>query len=334
MAILAESAVRVTLLAFGVAVVLRALRIRSPRLAHTAWTVVTVVMLLLPVFVAWGPRLAVPLLHTGTTPVTFAPGGSDVASAKPEDGPMTTAASEGSQPGMSWATVAMVVYVGGVGILLLRLAMGLRRTRAMRRGGLQTKGRLTHPDCVTPMTVGLVAPAVILPTDWANWDGAELSAVTCTRRRARAQTRSICHRGRAIQSRDLLVPPACLVVASGDCSALRTSLRCGGDLARTRPRGVLSPACCGSPGVLPRPVAASCRWRRRCPDRGWRSAWPCSPVRRTRARRACGWPARPSRVPRLSSFAQQQRRSRLPFKTAGPPPAGRRHGSSRRPNTS
>src|SRR5687767_5175048 len=177
MAILAESAVRVTLLAFGVAVVLRALRIRSPRLAHTAWTVVTVVMLLLPVFVAWGPRLAVPLLHTGTTPATFAPGGSDVASAKPEDGPMTAAASEGSQPGMSWATLAMVVYVGGVGILLLRLAMGLRRTRAMRRGGLQTKGRLTHPDCVTPMTVGLVAPAVILPTDWANWDGAELSAV-------------------------------------------------------------------------------------------------------------------------------------------------------------
>ena len=55
MDILAESAARITVLAFGVVGVLRALNIRSPRVAHRVWTAVVVVMLLLPIFVAWGP---------------------------------------------------------------------------------------------------------------------------------------------------------------------------------------------------------------------------------------------------------------------------------------
>lgn len=51
MGLIAESAVRVTVLAFGMTLVLFALRIRSPRLVHRAWTAVVVAMLLLPVFV-------------------------------------------------------------------------------------------------------------------------------------------------------------------------------------------------------------------------------------------------------------------------------------------
>ncbi len=64
MDILAESAARITVLAFGVVVFLRALNIRSPRVAHRVWTAVVVVMLLLPIFVAWGPEFAVPLLSS------------------------------------------------------------------------------------------------------------------------------------------------------------------------------------------------------------------------------------------------------------------------------
>ena len=54
MDLLIESAIRITVLALGVAVVLRVLRIRSPRLAHRAWSAVNQVMLLLPGVVAWG----------------------------------------------------------------------------------------------------------------------------------------------------------------------------------------------------------------------------------------------------------------------------------------
>ena len=62
MDILAEAALRVTVLALGVAAVLRVLRLRSPRLLHTAWTVVVVTMLLMPAILMWGPRLGVPVL--------------------------------------------------------------------------------------------------------------------------------------------------------------------------------------------------------------------------------------------------------------------------------
>ena len=72
MDILVEAAVRVTVLALGVAFVLRALRIRSPRLAHGAWTAVLVVMLLLPVIVATGPQLTLPLLPSSARSVLVA----------------------------------------------------------------------------------------------------------------------------------------------------------------------------------------------------------------------------------------------------------------------
>jgi hypothetical protein len=178
MEILAESAVRITVLSLGVAGVLRALQIRSPRLAHIAWTAVVVVMLLLPVFVAWGPEFAVPLLPSHTTSGMFAPTAGEVVAVDPNNMLIASAsATADTQRRMTWAVAATTVYVAGVGFLLLRLATGWWRARAIRRTAFQVQGRLTHPACVTPMTVGIVAPAVILPADWTNWDDAELSAV-------------------------------------------------------------------------------------------------------------------------------------------------------------
>jgi beta-lactamase regulating signal transducer with metallopeptidase domain len=174
MDILAESAVRITLMAVGVAVVLRALRIRSPRLVHDAWTAVVVVMLLLPVVLAWGPEFAVPLLPSHTTASIPAPDASNVAAAEPDGIPVVGLAAKSR---MMWSNAAATVYVAGVGFFLLRLAMGLRRARAIRRGAVRVQGRLIHPACVTPITVGIVAPAVVLPVDWPSWDDAELSAV-------------------------------------------------------------------------------------------------------------------------------------------------------------
>ena len=176
MDILAESAVRITVLSLGVAVVLRTLQIRAPQFVHGAWTVVVVVMLLMPVFVAWGPEFGVPLLPSHTMSGMRAPAAGEVAVA--ENIPVAASrATGGAQRRLTWAAAAMTVYVTVVGLFLLRLAMGLRRARAIRRDAVQVHGRLTHPACVTPMTVGIVAPVVILPPDWASWDDAELSAV-------------------------------------------------------------------------------------------------------------------------------------------------------------
>ena len=177
MGILAESAVRITLLAIGVGVVLRALRIRSPRLAHGAWTAVVVVMLLLPVFITWGPQFAVPLLPSPFTSQSLTPYDGEVALGESGTTPPSTFGTNGTQSRMTWGTAALLVYVAGAGVLLLRLAIGFRRARAIRRSAVQIQGRLTHPACATPMTVGIVSPAVLLPPDWGSWGEAELSAI-------------------------------------------------------------------------------------------------------------------------------------------------------------
>ena len=110
------------------------------------------------------------------------------------------------------------------------------------------------------------------------------------RRGARAPARSARRRRRAPQPRDLLVPSAGLVAAAKDLPAVRTGLRCGGDFARPRPRRLLRRACCGSPDVSPTPAAASRRSPPRCPGQGCRSGSECSRVRRRRIRRAHDWP--------------------------------------------
>ena len=178
MDILAESAARITVLAFGVVGVLRALNIRSPRVAHRVWAAVVVVMLLLPIFVAWGPEFAVPLLSSDAATTLRLPAADRVASAVSNEIPIESPFDADRAPRrITWATAAGAVYVAGVGFFLLRLALGVRRARAIKRGAVRVSGRLTHSACVTPITVGIVAPAVILPPDWPNWDETELSAV-------------------------------------------------------------------------------------------------------------------------------------------------------------
>ena len=156
-------------------------------------------MLLLPVFVAWGPEFAVPLLPSHTTSGMFAPAAGEAVAEEPNNMPMAAApATDGTQGRMTWSVAAVLVYVAGVGFFLLRLATGLWRARAIRRTAVQVQGRLTHPACVTPMTLGIVAPEVILPADWTNWDEAELSAV-------------ITHEEEHVRQRDPLVTAVALL---------------------------------------------------------------------------------------------------------------------------
>jgi beta-lactamase regulating signal transducer with metallopeptidase domain len=178
MDILAESAVRVTVLAAGVVVVLRTLRIRSPRLAHGVWTAMVAVMLLLPIVVAWGPEFAVPLLSSSAANALQLPAAHDIAAVASSEIPIGKSLdTDHAHTRITWSIAVGAVYAAGVGFFLLRLALGAWRARTIRRGAVHVRGRLTHSACVTPVTVGVVAPAVILPPDWPDWDAEELSAV-------------------------------------------------------------------------------------------------------------------------------------------------------------
>jgi BlaR1 peptidase M56 len=94
------------------------------------------------------------------------------------DAPRTVAARPQSGDRLvSGVVIAVAVYLVGAALFLVRLGIGVRRAWTIRRDAMLVDGRLTHPACMTPMTVGVIAPAVILPTDWTEWDDADLSAV-------------------------------------------------------------------------------------------------------------------------------------------------------------
>ena len=177
MDILLESAVRVTALACGVAVLLRILHIHSPRLVHDVWTAVVVAMLLLPVVVAWRLEFALPVLPSHVSTGTVAPGVDDVAVKLGTASVASAFGTNGTSGFVTWRAATVVVYFAGAALMLIRLGIGLRRALAIRRSAVQDAGRLTHPACVTPMTIGVFAPVVVLPPDWASWDESDLSAV-------------------------------------------------------------------------------------------------------------------------------------------------------------
>ena len=160
MTILFESAIRVTLIAAVIALVLLAMRIKTASVLHAVWAGVVVLMLLLPAWVAWGPKASLPVLPPNRTaavvilpaPVPAGVVSTTPASPIPQDG------------GPAPLNPIAAIYLLGVGVLLLRLAIGTVRA-----------GRLK--SCVAPITVGLLRPRILLPKSAKEWPQAQLDAV-------------------------------------------------------------------------------------------------------------------------------------------------------------
>ena len=178
MTILIESAIRVTLIAAVVGLVLFTMRIKTAAVCHKVWTSVVVCMLLLPAWVAWGPKASIPVLRPDPTPAVTVV--SPPSSAEPVS---TTAVSPVSNPDPSPAREGggyIAIYLIGVGVFLLRLAIGTIRAN-----------RLTSASCVVPVTVGLLHPRIILPKNSRDWPQAQLDAV-------------LAHEGEHVRRRDPL----------------------------------------------------------------------------------------------------------------------------------
>jgi uncharacterized protein (TIGR03435 family) len=185
-----EFALRAALIATGTAVVLTALRIRTASARHAAWTAVVLAMLALPITLAGGVRLFVPVLrpspatagvtigHANTAPI--APPDSGVA-IRPETASLAmgvaTETAPPREPSLNWQAVVISIYVSGVLVFLIRLAVGTIQANRLRAAAIVREGRLTSARCVTPITVGWFAPALILPEGWDRWSSAKLSAV-------------------------------------------------------------------------------------------------------------------------------------------------------------
>ena len=176
MDILLESAVRVTVLAGIVAVLLRVFCIGSPAMAHRAWTGVAAIMLLLPLVVGWGPEAPVRILPE-TPPLVAAPSPSSGTGLERNAASVPVRTADAQAASLDWSIVVALLYGAGLVLLLVRLGVGVRQARRLVREATVIDGRLTHPQCVAPVTVGLFAARVILPPSWVEWSEGEIAAV-------------------------------------------------------------------------------------------------------------------------------------------------------------
>ncbi len=183
---LVEWSIRAALMAAGIAAVLRLLRIRSAAARHAAWTAVLAVMLLMPAWTAWGPKLALPILpEAGRTALEPILPEGDLLQLPPEPVISMFPVHRGeTRPGppepsaaWPWARIVLGCYFAGAGVMLARLIAGTVRACALVRRTAPDDGVFTSPDCAAPVTVGWFRPVILLPSNWRSWPAAELDAV-------------------------------------------------------------------------------------------------------------------------------------------------------------
>ena len=167
-----EFAIKAVLIAVGTAGVLRILNVKTAAARHAAWAGVVVVMLLLPAWTVWGPKVALhwlpPLPNQAATYVVAAAGSLEPAAGSP------LAPRHSS---WNWTACLLGIYLVGVAVFLARLALGTLQAQLLVRRAFSSGGRLFSEACGAPVTVGWLRPLVVLPESWSRWPAAQLDAV-------------------------------------------------------------------------------------------------------------------------------------------------------------
>jgi hypothetical protein len=175
--LLFEFVVRAALIAAGTAAVLRILRVRAAAARHVAWAGVVALMLLLPVWTAWGPKASLRILPAAAAPATGRPTVPAETFSRFALPNLEVDAPSEPRPVWNWLGCLAGIYLLGVCLLLARLAVGTVRAHMLVRSAASRGGRLTSDSCAAPVTVGWLTPTVILPECWQRWPQAQLDAV-------------------------------------------------------------------------------------------------------------------------------------------------------------
>lgn len=172
---LAEWSVRATVLAGAVGVLLWAARIRNAHAKLAAWTIVLLAALLMPFAAQLTPRLSI------SVPRFFEP----TANSKPHpqpvfDPPAVPHFNAGPRKTFSLhaTDIAAVLWLLIALTMLFRLVLGLRLSARLVRSSRPIEDQVRESDLVrVPITVGVIRPVVILPSDWRDWPALKLRAV-------------------------------------------------------------------------------------------------------------------------------------------------------------
>jgi RND family efflux transporter MFP subunit len=182
---LAEWALRSSVLILSGALLLRVLHVKDPSIRLAAWTAMLCGSLAIPALTTALPKAPFTIMRPA------APRAETLAAAKiaipaPEEPVASRQSDAVSKPSnwkMLWPRAALTLYAFVALGLLLRLGFGLAMSLRLLRGSRET-GRATHGITIreshrvaTPVTLGILRPAIVLPADWSEWDAARLQAV-------------------------------------------------------------------------------------------------------------------------------------------------------------
>src|SRR5271154_2470068 len=129
-----ECVVRSLLIAVRTAAALFVLRVKAARVRHAVWTSVVALMLILPIWTAWGPKTVLRVLKPEPAVVYAQPAAVRQPVADP-DGPALPVRTEL----WTWQSAFLAAYLLGFCALMARLITGTLRVR-----------RLTSESCVAP----------------------------------------------------------------------------------------------------------------------------------------------------------------------------------------
>jgi multidrug efflux pump subunit AcrA (membrane-fusion protein)/beta-lactamase regulating signal transducer with metallopeptidase domain len=170
--LLAEWAVRSSILILSGALLLWALRVKDSSIRLAAWTAMLYGSLAIPGLTAALPKMPVAEMRIAARPLEA-----------PELAHGTPVVDHVPASRFEWERAALIVYALIAAALLLRivvgLAMSLRLRRSSRATGQETEGiEIRESEYLSsPITLGIVRPAILLPVDWRDWNGAKLDAV-------------------------------------------------------------------------------------------------------------------------------------------------------------
>jgi len=184
---LSEWALRSSILILTGALLLRALRVKDPSIRLAAWTAALFGSLMIPAITAAVPKMPLAVvrmvIRITARPVEVPAVVYEATPAlEPVASRQTADIADPAKP-FDWARAAILIYLLIAGALLLRLCAGLAMSRHLLRSsratGQSTEGiEIRESDRVaSPVALGIARPAIMLPIDWPQWDGAKLDAV-------------------------------------------------------------------------------------------------------------------------------------------------------------
>ena len=174
-AMLAASVFRPFALAAVAWLFLRACKVRHPAAQHAVWTAVLAGMLLLPVIGATVPHWSLAVPRFLTVPVPAPAASRAPALGRPDSSPtgdasVTLALPSGSATGRERQPILWVYSAGLLALILYRmLGFALVRRVAARSRPMARRPLRESSDVVSPVTIGILRPTVILPSGWRAW---------------------------------------------------------------------------------------------------------------------------------------------------------------------